>query len=54
VRSCKKLPLCPIEPVPVPDGSLMDRLVAKAEPIGDGGSTAMTYLRSGEKNPAQL
>jgi len=38
VRSCQKLPLCPMEPVPA--GSKMDPLLAKAEPISDGGSAS--------------
>jgi len=35
VRSCQKLPLCPMEPVPA--GSKMDSLLAKAEPTTVGG-----------------
>jgi len=44
VRSCQKLLLCPTEPVP--DGSKMDPLLAKAEPISDGGgASVISYLR---------
>jgi len=39
VRSCEKLPPCLIEPVPA--GSKMDPLLAKAKPISDGGSTSV-------------
>ena len=43
VRSCEKLPLCLIKPVPA--GSKTDLLLAKAKPISNGGSTSMTtYL----------
>jgi len=49
VRSCQKLPPCPIEPVPA--SSEMDLLLAKAEPISDSGSASViTYLRRA-KNP---
>ena len=34
----KKLPLCPVEPMPA--GSKMDPLLAKAEPISDGSNTS--------------
>jgi len=48
VRSCWKLPPCPTEPVPA--GSRTDPLLAKAEPISDGGSTSgITELRRGKK-----
>jgi len=47
VRSCWKLPLCPIEPVP--DGSKTDPLLVKTKPISEGGSTSVImYLRSGK------
>jgi len=43
MRSCWKLPLCLIEPMPA--GSKMDPVLAKAELISDGGSTPVTtYL----------
>jgi len=48
VRSCQKLPPCLIKPVPA--GSEMDLVLAKAKPISDGGSTSViTYLRKGRK-----
>ena len=48
VRTCQELPLCPIEQMPA--GSNTDPPLAKAEPIGDGGSASgITYLRRGEK-----
>ena len=47
VRSCWKLPLCLIEPMPA--GSKTDPLLAKAEPINDSGSASViTYLRKGK------
>ena len=47
MRSCQKLPLCPIKPMPA--GSKMDPLLAKAEPISDSGSASViTYLRKGK------
>jgi len=47
VRSCQKLPSCPVEPVP--DGSKTDPLLAKAKPVSEGGSTSViTYLRRGK------
>jgi len=47
VRSWQKLLLCLIEPVPA--SSKMDLLMAKAEPISDGGSASgITYLRRGK------
>jgi len=47
VRSCQKLPPRLIKPVP--GGSKLDPLLAKTEPIGDGGSTSViTYLRIGK------
>jgi len=49
VRSCEKLPPCLIKPVPA--GSKMDSLLAKAKPFSDGGSASVrTYLRRGKKN----
>ena len=46
----RKLPLCLTEPMPA--GSKADPLLAKAEPISDGGSASgITYLRREEKNP---
>jgi len=49
VRSCEKLPPCLIKPVPA--GSKMDLLLAKARPISDGGSAlVITCLRRGKKN----
>jgi len=39
VRSCWKLPLCPIAPMLA--GSKMDPLLAKAKPISKGGSTSV-------------
>ena len=52
VRSCWKLPLCPTEPIPA--GSKMDLLPAKAEPISDSGSTSgRTDLRRGAGKPVQ-
>ena len=42
VRSCQKLPPCLTEPMPA--GSKTDPLLAKAEPISNGGSTSgITY-----------
>jgi len=47
VRSCEKLPPCPIEPMPA--GSKTDPLLAKAKPINNGGSASViTYLRRGK------
>ena len=45
VRSCWKLPLCPIEPMPA--GSKTDPLLAKAEPIStqSGSASGIMYLR---------
>jgi len=44
VRSCWKLPLCLMEPVPA--GSKRDPLLGKAKPISNGGSTSeITYLK---------
>ena len=49
VRSCEKLPPCLIKPVPA--GSKTDPLLAKDEPISDGGSASViTDLRRGRKN----
>jgi len=51
VRSCWKLPPCLIKPVPA--GSKMDPLLAKARPISDGGSASgIMYLRKERKNLA--
>jgi len=47
VRSCDKLPPCPIEPIPA--GCKMDPLLAKAKQINDSGNTSgITYLRRGK------
>jgi len=47
VRSCENLPPCVTEPMPA--GSKMDPLLAKAKPISDGGSTSViSYLRRGK------
>jgi len=44
VRSCWKLPLCLLQPVPA--SSKTDPLLAEAEPISDSGSASgITYLR---------
>jgi len=44
VRSCEKLPACPIEPMPA--GSKRDLPLVKAEPSSNGGSTSVIpYLR---------
>jgi len=49
VRSCKKLPPCLLKPVLA--GSKTDLPLAKAKPIGNGGSTSVvTQLRKGRKN----
>ena len=39
VRSCEKLPLCLMEPMPA--GSRTDVLLAKVNPISDGGNTSV-------------
>jgi len=53
VRSYKKLPPGLVKPVPA--GSEMDPLLAKAKPISNGGSTSgITYLRKGRKNSAVI
>lgn len=45
MKSCEMLPPYPIEPMPA--GSEMDSLLAKAKPISDGGSTSkITYVRT--------
>jgi len=50
VRSCQKLPLCPIEAMPA--SSEVDLLLAKAKPVSNGGSTpVITYLRRGNPSP---
>jgi len=41
VRSCEKLPLSLIKPVPA--GSKTDLLLAKAKPVSDSGSTSVIY-----------
>jgi len=47
VRICQKVPLCPTEPRPA--SSKMDLLLAKAEPISNGGSTSViAYFRKGK------
>ena len=47
VRSCQKLPPCPIKLMPA--GSKTDPLLAKAEPISNSGSASgITYLRKGK------
>jgi len=52
MRSCQKLPLCPIAPVPA--GSKTDPPMVKAEPISNGGSVSViTYFRRGKKPVAQ-
>jgi len=49
VRSCEKLPLCPVKSVPA--GSKMDPTMVKAESISNSGSTSViTHLRR-KKNP---
>jgi len=46
---CENLPPRLIKPMPA--GSKMDLLLAKANPISDSGSTSViTYLRKGRKN----
>jgi len=48
MRSCEKLPPCLMKPVPA--GSKMDLLLAKAKPISDGGrASVITDLRRGKK-----
>jgi len=48
VRSCEKLPPCPIKPVPA--CSKTDPPLAKAKPVSNGGSVSViTYLRRGRK-----
>jgi len=49
VRSCQKLPLCPIEPMPA--SSEMGSPLAKAEPIRDGSSTSA--IQEGENAAAK-
>jgi len=52
VRSCWKVPLCLIEPMPA--GSKVDPPLARAEPIGDGGSASgITYLIR-KKHPTRI
>jgi len=52
VRSCEKLPPCLIKPVPA--GSKTDPLLAKDEPISDGGSTSDNIFKKGQsvRSPA--
>ena len=38
MRRCQKVPLCLIEPMPA--NLKVDPLLAKAEPVSDGGSTS--------------
>ena len=47
VRRDQELPPCRTEPVLA--GSKMDPLLAKAEPISDGGSTSVIAYLEGEK-----
>ena len=47
VRSCCKLPSCPIEPMPA--GAKTDLPLAKAEPISEGGSTSGITFKKGKK-----
>jgi len=48
VRSCWKFHLCPMESMPA--SSKTDPVLAKSEPISDGGSASViTHLRRGEK-----
>jgi len=52
-RSCQKPPPCLIKPVPA--GSKMDPLLAKAKPISDEGrATVITYLRKEEENFGEM
>jgi len=44
---CEKLPPCLIQPVPA--GSNMDPLLAKAKPISDGGSASDNRFKKGKK-----
>lgn len=47
MRRCEKLPPCPTEPVS--DSSKMNMLLAKAEPIGNGGNASVVkHLRRGK------
>jgi len=49
VRSCEKLPLCLIKPVPAV--SETDPPLAKAKPTTHGSrASVITYLRKGRKN----
>jgi len=50
-RSCQKLPPCLIEPMPA--GSTTDPLLAKAEPISDGGGASGITDLKGRKVSAQ-
>jgi len=51
VRSCKKLPPCLTDPVPV--GSKTDPLLAKAKPISNSGSASVITCLKGEKKPVE-
>lgn len=52
MRSCLKLPACPTKPMPA--SSRQDPLVARAEPIRDGGgASGITPVRSGGNIAAQ-
>ena len=52
VRSCQKLPLCPIKSMSA--GSKMDPPLAKAEPISDSATASgITDLRKGKEVTAQ-
>jgi len=48
VRSCEKLPLCPVELMSA--GSKIDPSMAKAKPISDSSSASgIAYIRRGKK-----
>jgi len=52
VRSCQKLSLYPVDPIPA--SSKMGLPLAKAEPIRDGGrASVIIYLRRGKKTLQQ-
>jgi len=49
---CEQLPPCLIEPMPA--SSLTDLRLAKAKPIGNGGSASViTHLRGRKKTPVK-
>ena len=53
VRSCWKLPLCPIKLMP--EGSKTDPLLPKAKPISNSGSASViTYLRKAKEVTGEL